>query len=770
MFQTISLFSLFAMQTMVAAQTPPEITNFAPDDAVICLALTGEAKADPNGAAFERWLAQPEIKDSYLNILDLINEQLEASEPTAADLTDWVPQLVLGNPWIVYVDDPNLENPKIKFVVQLGEFEKKAQEALALLAQNSAGQLEEFEIVGSKFFRFFSGDLTTEYGFHENHLLLATGAGELAKLLKRFDAEQPKWFAEIKAELPLERTAGVFLVDVGRLVTSNAGKRKEGSNADVMKFEEIEKITGVTGFDGDETVTRMAFDCPQNLQGVWKMFDVEPLKKEDYRGVSDSVHSLGSLKLNASQLWQLLLKSDESREDMEGFRSSLEDQFEIDIDKDVLAHLGGHVYSYQQFSLLNPQSSALVGIEIRDPLAFSKQLDKFVKVVEEKNDSFGFDVEETKSGPLYQLVPFEPEMQTGFPGVWFQVVGNELLVALDAKAISSHVRKSGREGGKLTDDPRFARIFEFKQDGKKISPIAIFYLDVNVFIESVYSILPMVLGQIDQLGGTVGFDMDMLPPIEKAMNGVLPDMIALYRTKKGFQMIEHTTLPGISASSGVVIALALPAVQQARNTARRARTFNNLRQLSLSVHNYESTYRSLPPAYRSKDDKKLLSWRVEILPFLQQQELYEKFKHDEPWDSPHNKALIKEMPSVFAHPNLELESGKTVYLGVAGEDSIFGPPKQGQGRSLRELTDGTSNTAMLVEVNPEHAVYWTQPDDYNLDELDDSVAGLKGNWPGDQFIIGLADGSVHSITVSDEVFRQMATIDGGEVVEDWQDD
>ena len=69
------------------------------------------------------------------------------------------------------------------------------------------------------------------------------------------------------------------------------------------------------------------------------------------------------------------------------------------------------------------------------------------------------------------------------------------------------------------------------------------------------------------------------------------------------------------------------------------------------MHNYHDTYGTFPPAATTDGaDKPLLSWRVAILPFLEQQPLYEQFHLDEPWDSPHNKTLIEQMPQVYAIP------------------------------------------------------------------------------------------------------------------------
>ncbi len=86
---------------------------------------------------------------------------------------------------------------------------------------------------------------------------------------------------------------------------------------------------------------------------------------------------------------------------------------------------------------------------------------------------------------------------------------------------------------------------------------------------------------------------------------------------------------------------------------------NNLKQIGLAMHNYESTFGTFPPAYIADKatGKPLLSWRVAILPFLEQDALYKQFHLDEPWDSAHNKTLIARMPPVYRSPGRRRQAG-----------------------------------------------------------------------------------------------------------------
>lgn len=216
------------------------------------------------------------------------------------------------------------------------------------------------------------------------------------------------------------------------------------------------------------------------------------------------------------------------------------------------------------------------------------------------------------------------------------------------------------------------------------------------------------------------------------------------------------------ASVGVMTALLLPAVQAAREAARRAQSSNNLKQIGLAMHNFHDARRRLPPrAIYDKEGKPLLSWRVGLLPYLEENELYKQFHLDEPWDSEHNRQLIARMPAVYRSPNQTAENGKTVYLAPDGEGTVFGGK---DAMRLAQITDGTSNTIMALEADDDQAVIWTKPDDLKYDPKD-PMNGLGHLRPG-IFQALFCDGHVQIIanTVDPNALRALFTMHGGEPV------
>jgi RNA polymerase sigma factor (sigma-70 family) len=205
----------------------------------------------------------------------------------------------------------------------------------------------------------------------------------------------------------------------------------------------------------------------------------------------------------------------------------------------------------------------------------------------------------------------------------------------------------------------------------------------------------------------------------------------------------------------------LPDLQKADGQVTQARarmlSANNLKQITLAMHNYHDTNQAFPAAaIYDKNGKPLLSWRVAILPFIEQDVLFKEFKLDEPWDSEHNKKLLAQMPKVYGD-----KGTKTVYRVFHGRGAVFEGTK---GIKLADITDGTSNTMLVVEAA--EAVDWTKPDEleYDPEKKLPKLGGMFDNG----FHIALADGSVRMLphNVEEKLLRALITRNGGEVIDE----
>lgn len=205
------------------------------------------------------------------------------------------------------------------------------------------------------------------------------------------------------------------------------------------------------------------------------------------------------------------------------------------------------------------------------------------------------------------------------------------------------------------------------------------------------------------------------------------------------------------------------ALGKVREAAGQAQTGNSLRQIGLAMHMYHDQHGTLPPpAKRLSNGQRGLSWRVMILPYLDQDAVYRQFHIEEPWDSPHNKALLGQMPTVYNRGGTPANawSGNTPFQVFVGPGSAFEDrPKP---ITFMDFKDGTSNTLLVVEAQQE--VPWTKPDDLPFDPARPlPPLGLAGS---PDFWLVYGDGSIKRMpTMTPETqLKALITREGGEVI------
>ena len=174
-------------------------------------------------------------------------------------------------------------------------------------------------------------------------------------------------------------------------------------------------------------------------------------------------------------------------------------------------------------------------------------------------------------------------------------------------------------------------------------------------------------------------------------------------------------------SGTCLFGLLLPGVSAAREAARPLMCRGHLKQISLAMLNYYDTYGSFPPAYTSdKSGRPMHSWRILILPYLDEQKLYDAYDMDEPWNGPNNRKLANRMPAVYACPSHDPGEGArelASYVVVVDDDTAW--PHERTTR-FQDFPDGMNNTILVLE--GEHDVPWMKPGDIDLESALDSLA------------------------------------------------
>lgn len=288
------------------------------------------------------------------------------------------------------------------------------------------------------------------------------------------------------------------------------------------------------------------------------------------------------------------------------------------------------------------------------------------------------------------------------------------------------------------------------------------------------------------------FDTDDMPIPDQITGPLFPNVSVGFANSAGSSSLSRSSVPvmpvggvGSTAVVPVLVALLLPAVQQAREAARRTQSRNNLKQIGLAMHNSHDVYGSFPSGTvqnENLDPEQRLGWAVSILPYIEEANTYNRIEMAAGWEDQDDFVTAAVIPS-YLNPSMSRfgESGGQIdYLGVAGigpdaatlenndpNTGIFGYDRQTR---LRDITDGTSNTVMVADSAEPNAYIqgYLTISGFSEEPYIGGPDGFGAVHSGGMNSL-FADGSVRFISefVDPTVIEAVATKGGGEVVGDF---
>lgn len=774
MFLIMVLGGLFGVPLSVPPGEPdPYLSRIAPADPIYYTQWSGVALPKGNvadeGNSTLQLLMEPEVQ-SLISKADVMYQALIARMATvgspedriAGPLFSRVVRQMLLRPACAYVTDVELAEQGLTGEAVLlidvsgdraGIEELLDQYVNQVITVEGGAQVEQVRIEGHTLYRVLFNPAAPELfiGFHDKYLFVGVGEQALPSLLARGKQEPPAWLVQMQTDLAVDHRSTMAYVNVAKLqarVNPLLGFIPEMQNiVNEMGLENVRTYRCVAGLheDGYAIRTHLATDGELKLLSF---FSPSPITEDDLRRVPANTPAALSIKLDALAIGEILAPLIGINQ-FEVITAELSDEMSrtlgVGLEELFTDVLGDTATVYAA-----PEDGGLVSgwvafVPVIESGRAKEILDNAMELIERQSFGQLEPVVSQVDGATMYTIETMPDAPFRFA---ILITDTELVASVLPQAAIAHIRRPAGVPS-LADNPLVASAYsadDMQGGGLRM----VLHIDHSEIIRLAYPFFTLFAQQsIDEieLPEEVEFSVMDFPSVGALTRHTQPSTIILYRDSDGYRWEVRQTIPtGDLVATLPVAAMAyLPALSAAQAAAGRTTSSNNLKQIALSLHLFHDVHGRFPArANTNERGKDLLSWRVHILPYIEQQNLYEQFHLDEPWDSEHNRALIDQMPAIFARPGTDPSEGLTNYLGNAAERGLF-RPADGQragitGVGMREILDGTSNTIMVVEVNDENRVIWTQPADFDGIGMN-TLERLIGSWKGG-FLAAFGDGSV----------------------------
>jgi len=786
----------------------PLLAQVAPDHCLWYMSSAGLAQPDAGSDnRTEKLLAEPEVQ-YFLHKLD---HELSAAVARQGRKAQWAITLLrplLTRPLAAYVASavpgPNSWQLDAGLVIDLGKQRAEVQQVLKSLENQIAaeGELEvHTQQTGGLTWKKIDlpqGAPPIAWAEKGDYLLVAVGEQSDKKMLARMQTDPPPWLTRLRQEMPVQRASTVTYLNADAVIKMALGvagfvRPSLMQIATELGITDIETLASVTGLDEEGYVSLSSCTFKDGAQGVLADIGARAVRRSDLEMIPGDAVIAASLRLDISGLLRRgveVIERAEPRtaEQLDQALNELARETGIDLQRDLLKGLGDTwtVWASPADGGF-PWVGAVAAIEIRDRerlLTANGQLLQLVRRGLGQGQVRDIDF----AGQRIFFLSIADDDVPVAPA-WC-LTDQHLLVAMYPQAIKAALSRD-EDAPTLDDNDAVRAAFAGGE-----TPFAVTYCDSKSLLQTLYPVAQImgriVCGEAQREG--VDLDISMLPTARSISRHLQPSVSTARRTERGFLVIRRQTIPGGDAlsSAPVLAAMTVPLVYRVRQDAQSASDMNRLRQIGLAMHVHHDQQGSFPAAAWGTGEKPGLSWRVKLLPYLEQQELYDQFHHDEPWDSEHNLKLIPKMPAfyrpargirtigVVAPLPLEDEARhaaqiarqierkyaqwKTTFLVVRSPASIFPPPQPDDAGAtrLRDIVDGTSNTVLVVEAGDRNAVIWTKPEDISLDDGDRLRAALLGD--RESFLALFADAHVARIghEVNGEKVKAMVTRNGSD--------
>jgi hypothetical protein len=571
-------------------------------------------------------------------------------------------------------------------------------------------------------------------------------------------------------------------------------------------FDHMGSAVGRLGFRDRSVLYHVSVEAPAPRTGLLALINQPAMTLEQIPPLPKDAKTVIAASFDWSRAFDDIVKlardigdvvANDGAAKVDGFVNSLPNILGFDLKHDLFDALGSVNCFYDDSSAPIPGGFGFgLAIEVKDAEKLKKTLEKvYDRVQTIFPNGFAVAHEEQQGRPVALLtigaLPVRPAVC---------VDKKWLFVGLSPQATdSSLLRLDGKlEAWKPSPEQQTA----LDAVPKKFQVLCL--SDPRPTYTSIVSMLPVILSGVEQTlsrpaegGSAPGSGRRMallseLPPADVLTRSMFPNAYAWTVDEQGLEAKARESAPGIVGGGGVAVsavavALLLPAVQAAREAARRTTSKNNMKQIMLALHNYADAYGAFPAGTHPNKDLKppqRLSWMADILPYIDLAAVHKQIDFKKAWDDPANGTAVGTRVATFLNPSAD-QSAKadppvTNYVGMAGvgadgPDLPVTSPRAGcfgynRVTKMSDITDGTSNTVMISEASKNPGP-WAAGGRSTLRSLtaEPYINGPDGI--GDSHeggcLMGFADGSVRFISdkTDPKTLRGLMTINGLESID-----
>ncbi|WP_437187957.1 DUF1559 domain-containing protein [Planctomicrobium sp. SH668] len=579
---------------------------------------------------------------------------------------------------------------------------------------------------------------------------------------------------------------------------------------EILGLQSLDSIVAINGSRGEALWSEVIIDAPGERTGLLSLMNQKSFTLNDLppiplhnAGVYAASFNLGSAFDTAVDVAKKIteIAPDGDPEDVDQLLADLSNQTSIDIAG--LFHSFGSLHCLYSDSAQGPFGlGSIVLLQVEDSETVSSSLKTLFSLIERE-------VNRQSRFPMSTVVSEEDERTTlrlSLPELpvfspTFSVGEDWLIIGLNPQSVNAQVLR-------LNDSLPSWDIEEDLSETMELLPgefTSISVVDPKPIYNTLLGSLPSIFN-ISELGlkssrsvppdWTFPINISDIPPSEVVTQSLFHNVSVTTLDENGTHLYSRQSLPAIPfpgssnpaigvGSTGVLVALLLPAVQQAREAARRSQSKNNLKQIGLALHLYHDTHGWFPQGTIPNDDldpEERLSWLVLILPFIEQSNVYNRIDQSESWDSDENEAPLANSIPVLTNPSHAIPAkdkyGTTSYIGIAGlgEDGPNEPVTSkkagifGYNRvtKLSDIRDGSSNTVMVSDTSTpsrwgEGGAATIRP--FTQQPYINGPDGIGSPHKGGANF-AFADGAVRFISenIDAKTMEALTTINGGEVI------